>query len=225
MDDKIFYYALAGSFLLHLNLAAVLLFSNAFIFKKQFKPIHVSYRAQPLISAGKRREAQSVLPQAVLNERKLSSPAEILPKGDSSMSPLVKELTKPASKLKTDSEHGKLALTQTQRKVSIPVFKSEKITNPKYLHYTQTIREKIKARAWSYLDSPEFVTGEVYLTFIVSANGELKDVLVIDEKTTANPYLRSVGLRSIKESSPFPAFPADLMYPELTFSVAIAFEE
>ena len=76
-----------------------------------------------------------------------------------------------------------------------------------------------------YLNDPQFVTGEVYLTFILLSNGTLRDVKIIDEKTTANAYLRNLGLRSIKESNPFPSFPGDLTYPELTFSVVIAFEE
>jgi len=102
--------------------------------------------------------------------------------------------------------------------------KSEKITNPKYINYHEVIRSKIKNRAYFYVNDPQFESGEVYLTFVLNSDGHLSRIKIIDEKTRANSYLRSVGLRSIKESSPFPTFPSDLAYPELSFNVIISFE-
>ena len=54
--------------------------------------------------------------------------------------------------------------------------------------------------------------------------GELQRVKVIENETKANDFLRAVGIRSIKESGPFPPFPKELRYPELTFNVVISFE-
>ena len=59
---------------------------------------------------------------------------------------------------------------------------------------------------------------------MLSSDGSLKEIKIINNKTVANDYLRNVGLRSIKESSPFPAFPFDLKYPELSFNIVISFE-
>ena len=112
----------------------------------------------------------------------------------------------------------------TRKQISVPMLKSEKINNPRYINYHELIRNKIKKRAYFYVDDPDFRAGEVYLTFVLSADGVLRGVKIIDANTRANDFLRAVGLRSIKEASPFPAFPKELQYPELTFNVIISFE-
>ena len=66
-------------------------------------------------------------------------------------------------------------------------------------------------------------TGEVYLTFALSSDGALKQIKLIEGRTNATDYLRDIGLNSIQEASPFPPFPSDLSYPELTFNIAISF--
>lgn len=111
-----------------------------------------------------------------------------------------------------------------ERKITVPMLQSEKITNPQYLSYTQNIRQRIKQRAYYYADYPDFQSGDVYLTFVLSSTGVLQGVKVISEKTHASAYLQEIGVRSIEESAPFPPFPEDLRYPELTFNVIISFE-
>lgn len=113
---------------------------------------------------------------------------------------------------------------ESDKRITVPLLKSEKITNPKYLSYNDTIRQKIRQRAFNYVEHPDFKAGEVYLTFILDREGKIKDIKIINDKTRANEYLKNVGLRSVKESSPFPAFPKDLNYAELTFNVAISFQ-
>ena len=108
------------------------------------------------------------------------------------------------------------------RKISVPALHSEKINTPAYANYYQVVRERIKQRA--YLNYSQLVDGEVYLTFIVSADGNIGQVKIIEEKTSANEYLRNVVLKSVRESNPFPIFPKDLKYPELTFNVIISFQ-
>ena len=113
---------------------------------------------------------------------------------------------------------------KSERKISVPVLKSEKITNVKYVSYNESIRQKIRQQAYKYAENPDFQSGEVYLTFVLGSDGQLKDIKIIEDKTRANTFLRNVGLRSVREASPFAAFPKDLMYPELTFNVVISFE-
>jgi TonB family protein len=64
----------------------------------------------------------------------------------------------------------------------------------------------------------------VYLSFIISTEGYLREVRLVEEKSSFSPYLREIALRSIKEASPFPDFPKELDYPQLTFNVVISFE-
>lgn len=126
---------------------------------------------------------------------------------------------------KTDSQQIKpltVKQFQAQKKITLPPVKSEKMKNQVYNNYYQIIREKIRHRAYSNYSRYEI--GEVYLTFVVSSEGRLKGVKLIPEKTRAADYLKAVSLRSIQDSAPFPAFPANLPFPELTFNVIISFE-
>ena len=111
----------------------------------------------------------------------------------------------------------------SKRQILVPLLSSEKISNPNYVNYQKYIRNKIKSQANIFKDDPRFQSGEVYLTFILGSDGQLKDIRIVDQKTRASEFLRRVSLRSIKESSPFPPFPFELKYPELSFNVSISF--
>lgn len=109
-----------------------------------------------------------------------------------------------------------------KKKIALPAVDTNKINNASYISYYQIVREKIRRTAYQNYTRTE--TGEVYLSFIISCEGDLKDVHLIEEKSSFDPYLRNVALRSIKEASPFPGFPKELDYPQLTFNVIISFE-
>lgn len=97
-----------------------------------------------------------------------------------------------------------------------------KIKNSTYLNYYQIVREKI--RRCAYQNYTRSDTGQVYMTFVVLADGALGDLKLINEKSTPNVYLKNIALRSIRRASPFPSFPPELNYPKLTFNVIISFE-
>lgn len=109
-----------------------------------------------------------------------------------------------------------------KKKITLPPIDMEKMDNPNYISYYQIVREKIRRSAYHNYSHTE--TGEVYLTFIIAKNGTLIETKPIPEKSSDSPYLNEIGLRSVKDSSPFPAFPQDLDYPQLSFNVIISFE-
>lgn len=110
-----------------------------------------------------------------------------------------------------------------QKKIVMPEVKSDtKIKNPKYNSYSQAVRGKIRRCAYENYTRHE--TGEVYLVFVVLKDGSLKEAKVIDDKTKALSYLKEIALRSVKDAAPYPAFPKELSYPELSFNVIISFE-
>jgi hypothetical protein len=74
------------------------------------------------------------------------------------------------------------------------------------------------------VNHPDFEAGKVYLTFVLASNGALQQLQIIENKTFANDYLRTIALKSIKESNPFPPFPKDFDYPEFTFNLLISFQ-
>ncbi len=108
------------------------------------------------------------------------------------------------------------------KEVSIPVLKSEKIDTPGYAMYTNIVRDRIRERA--YINFVKYAGGDVYLTFIVRAGGQLADVQVLQSKTQASEALCATGITSVREAAPFPPFPKELNYPELTFNIQISFQ-
>jgi TonB family protein len=114
-----------------------------------------------------------------------------------------------------------------KKKITLPPIKPtdvdlDKINNPTYISYYQIVREKIRRAA--YQNYTRIETGEVYLTFIISNEGYLTEVRLVEEKSPASPYLKEIALQSIKDASPFPSFPKELNYPLLSFNVVISFE-
>ncbi len=109
-----------------------------------------------------------------------------------------------------------------KKKITLPPVDIDKINNPSYINYYQLIREKIRRAAYQNYTRTE--TGEVYLSFIVYANGQIKETKLLEDKSSANPYLRQVALQSVRDASPFPYFPKELDYPQLSFNVIISFE-
>ncbi|HTY45620.1 MAG TPA: energy transducer TonB [Patescibacteria group bacterium] len=109
-----------------------------------------------------------------------------------------------------------------KKKITLPPLDADKISNPSYISYYQIVREKIRRCAYqNYLSSE---TGEVYLSFIVGSDGSLREVQLVDSKSSPIEFLRQIAQRSIHEAAPFPAFPRELDYPQLSFNVVISFE-
>ncbi len=109
-----------------------------------------------------------------------------------------------------------------KKKITLPPIEMAKIDNPSYINYYQIVREKIRRSAYQNYTRNE--TGEVYVSFAISNDGYIKGVNLIEEKTTANDYLRNIALRSVRDASPFPDFPKELDYPQLSFNIIISFE-
>jgi len=229
-ENRVFSIALSVSLAAHVVLIAALSYTNLQYSRRIKKNMEVVYRAQKAVGM----KASLPLPDfKTLKEQRLMSPKSLAEQE------LARRLTPNVDKTAIKAgmpkiEVGKLDKAQKQtlktpaiegkRQVSVPFIGAEKINNPKYINYHDRIRNKIKSRAYLYIDNPDFEVGEVYVTFVVAASGEVTAVKIIEEKSQANEYLRGVGLRSVKESSPFPPFPDDLKYPELTFNVIISFE-
>lgn len=113
-------------------------------------------------------------------------------------------------------------IISTKKKISMPSLGLDKINNPSYISYYQIVREKIKRAAYQNYTRAEI--GYVLISFLISADGSLKAEKLVEEKSSPSPYLKETALRSIKEASPFPGFPKELDYPQLSFNVLISFE-
>jgi TonB family protein len=109
-----------------------------------------------------------------------------------------------------------------KKKIALPAIESAKIDNPSYISYYQIVREKIRRSA--YQNYTHNQTGEVYLSFIISNDGLIKDVRLAEDRTSVDSYLKNIALKSIRDASPFPNFPKELDYPQLSFNIIISFE-
>ena len=194
MEDKIFGCAMAVSFLAHAIALGSLLFADVSYTRKIPKEVEVVYQVQALKPKVVKKKPKV---KSVKQAKRLPVP-EILEKAGRGPSPMMKDIVKQAAKLKVhEKKFSHMSSPDGKRHVSVPLLKSEKITNPQYVNYHELIRSKIRNRAYFYIDSPEFQSGEVYLTFVISSQGVLEDLKIIESKTSANRYLKQ--MKSINE--------------------------
>lgn len=222
-ENKIFKYALITSICIHIFFIVVLLITNIQYYREdKEKVVEVIYQSQTIQEKTLSEQQKHI--KSVRSEKKLSIP-QLLTQRDHVPPQPLHDKEKALVKLKM-GEKSSIRINKfgEKRQIKIPMLDSDKMMGSRYMTYHEQVREKIRNRAYFYVDDPEFESGEVYLTFVLASSGDLKQVKVIHDKTQANNYLRSVGMRSIKESSPYPSFPKDLNYPELTFNVVISFE-
>lgn len=124
----------------------------------------------------------------------------------------------PVEKKKSDSDN-----QIPQKMVVMPDIPSETAKSPEYKSYYQLIREKI--RRFSYYNYHKLEEGEVLVSFILDPQGGVIDAAIDAKKSSPSPYLRETALKSVKEASPYPAFPEKLKKNKtLSFNVVISFE-
>jgi len=124
--------------------------------------------------------------------------------------------------LKNKPQLSKPDVIAVKKKIALTPLEPNRITNPSYISYYQIVREKIRRCAYQNYSSED--SGDVYLSFLISADGSLVKAMVIEEKSVPNAYLKQVAIKSVKDASAFPPFPKDLDYRELSFNVIISFE-
>jgi periplasmic protein TonB len=229
--DRFFYTAITASCILHLVAIAYLtVLNNHYAWMQTPTQIEISYKQIV------RKTTPEPQMEVLSRQDKTGSAKPSLPKDNDffsamkNLTAMVKPEVKDVSRISDDvgtlnkKTVPKIEPLDMERKISVPLLTGEKISNPQYLTYNQSIRQKIMQRAYRYIDNPHFQSGGVYLTFILARTGELREINIIENKTNANDYLRQVAIRSVREASPFAPFPQDLRYPELTFNVIISFE-
>ena len=109
------------------------------------------------------------------------------------------------------------------KKVSIPLLDSEKINDPKYEKYKLAIKEAIsEVMNRKFSEVQDKIAGDIYLTFLITKEGVLKEVKIIEEKSSANENLRRLALEGIRETQ-F-ALLQDFQVPEMTFNSQLIFQ-
>ncbi|NLE65077.1 MAG: energy transducer TonB [Elusimicrobia bacterium] len=218
MEDRFFKYALIVSIVLH-----VVLFVRIYIERREdilsMRAPELSYEIQKAEPAPER---PSVVAQEAMDIRDVPDPGLNI-----SVPDMLQGLIKAGAGFEEafkmyEREPERVKGMKVTKEVSVPVIQSEKINSPSYVTYYQIVRDRIRDRA--YTNYTRLSAGEVFLSFIIRSDGTLVELQVLEQRSTANDFLREVGLRSVREASPFPPFPKELDYPELTFNVQISFQ-
>src|SRR3990167_2452299 len=88
------------------------------------------------------------------------------------------------------------------------------------LSYSQVVRDRIIDNIDTRKTGGE---GDVYIRFVITSSGALKEVNIIDEKSSADGVLRAAAFAAVKNSAPFPEFPEKVRLPEIVFTCQITF--
>ena len=220
MDNRFFYNALLFSMLLHSSVLLWFSWNHKDFFKRPMRRVEVTYTPLKAVGPVKRK----MIKAQTLEDKKLPLITKVLPLKNDVSKNFMRDVKKSPEKiLISKKEVTRFADYDGKKMVSIPVLTADKLSNPKYLTYNEAIGNSIRMNAINLVQNANFESGEVYTTFVVARNGVVLAVKVIDEKSSAGPFLKGVALRSIRESSPFPYWPEGLNYPELTFNVVISF--
>lgn len=215
LQDKTFKIALLFSLIIHTTIFFKLPSVNLGQDKLGLKEAEIAYIQEEYIrsSLDDYNQSGSKIPPSNAPEKKLSVPLGV--KRDK-LFDLLKNI-----RLKKP-EFAKTEIIAVKKKITLPPVANENISSPEYVNYYQTIRQKIKRAA--YQNYARFINGEVYLSFVISSSGQLKDLRINEEKSTMHTYLKDIAKKTIYDAVPFPSFPEVLDYPELSFNVIISFE-
>jgi outer membrane biosynthesis protein TonB len=235
MDKKLFTTGLIFSFCIHVGMIGLLSLtkSKKSFFTKPLKSIEISYQNINSLNTKKKETVFKNLKVTKSQKPQQPQKVKVLSKKNNMLSAIgerIQDISKISGKLaESQKKTPQISMIDISHKITISPISTEKITNPKYLSYNDdmraTISSNIKQRAYMYVNHKDFQAGKVYVTFVLASSGMLKQVQIIEGKTLANDYLRTVALKSIKESSPFPPFPIGFNYPEFTFNLLISFQE
>lgn len=225
-ERRKFYVALIFSLGLHAIGLYLFARTNEVRPLKPMKSIEVVYQKIPSPKIPKTNPT----PEALKIERK-SLPikdVELLQKDYMASTKHVRQI-QDITKIRREVELGRkdypqLKTPDLNRRFFMPSVKLEKMSNPRYLNFHEEMTSKIKRVAYAYAEHPDISNGEVYVTYILGKGGKLKAIKIVESKTKANEFLKSLVKRIIEESQPFPSFPKGLDYPELTFNIVISFQ-
>ena len=118
--------------------------------------------------------------------------------------------------------------TFAKQKISLKNLPVEMSKDPVYLGYRDIVRKRIQDRVYYYSDQYFYFDypreGKIFVSFTITSDGKLKELSILEDKSSADDILKRIVLTAIKKSSPFQRFPKDLKYDERSFNLEISFE-
>ncbi|MBL7196862.1 MAG: energy transducer TonB [Candidatus Omnitrophica bacterium] len=196
--------------------------------KKELTILEVTYRS---ISGIKSEKERGGISKELLSIRQKGLPKTDLPEDKIGIRQPHKfdfsKLFKPKESIAVPKPQ---TLTQTPKikKISLKSLPVETSKDPAYLSYRDIIRRKIQDKVYYYSDRYFYFDnpreGSIFVSFTVSSKGKLKELSILEDKSSGDMILRKISTTAIKNASPFQKFPKDLNYDERTFNLEISFE-
>lgn len=237
-ENKSLQLALLISILLHFAVFLSAPYTGVLPKKEPVNPIKVDYfkiKEPPKKLVGQRpgkgggfRALPPMAPEALPEVRKedIANPLPVFKPqpATSAKSERVAEKGEPA--IETISTSSRAVIGAKGKKFET-VVNDEKDSGRKatYIGYYRSVRERIRYYAdRNYIRAQSTSQGEVFLSFTVASNGELLHIAIIDKRSEDDSLLRSIAINSVRDASPFPAFPQGMNQFQITFNVIISFE-
>lgn len=233
--NKSFRYALISSVVFHVLIAANWPFyGHLFSVKDQSKDIEITYvrTKEPPIAAPEKLEGavkkslpqlESAQPAKIISEE---VPKAGQPKRSDATAPKkdirgvkkdeVKIEKKPVPEQRAAVEIKQPVILKTETTASVDLT-DLRLVPPSY---AQTVRSRIIDN----LDTDDSGgEGDIFVRFVITSRGEIKDISIIGEKSAKDSSLRKTAFEAVRNSSPFPKFPKDIPAAEITFTCQISF--
>ena len=217
-EERRLKYALLFSLLVHAAVLAQLSFTNIRYFGKAFPRVELTYYK---IVPEKKAQEPKVAPD--LKKKELDRKTEVRLQDKSHPPSFMQDISKMINEFELPRKQAGAIPEAPKQQININPLKSEEIKIPQYQSYYQILRRKLEDRLYTNIDFTKSDVGEIYLTFIITADGNLKQFKIIEGRTKASGYLQETTIKSLQEAAPFLPFSSDLNYPELPFNIVITY--
>ncbi len=94
-----------------------------------------------------------------------------------------------------------------------------------FVGYFGRVKERIYRKLLDKYRHEAGDRGSVSLAFILSPDGLVQRVSVIQKESSADPALRSLAVECLKEAAPFGAFPEEIASQPISFTLTVYFDQ
>jgi len=220
-NNKVFHITFITSLVLH-SLIFLPVFKFNIPFKKSEKITSVNYVSVKVpVQVVEQLKNEKPVIKDELRPKQQTAPKRIARKTTRRKESLYRRTLKTIHKMNTAYENivkqQQKIFTKTGEPLNLKKEKNKTVTA-----YYKIINEQLQ-QAVIYPDI--FSEGEVALSFVLTSDGNLKSVEVIDETVHNDTALKETAVKIVKNASPFPPFPENLHQQQLTFNVVFCFRE
>ncbi len=226
LEDNLFEFALFVSTLVHLLLLVEVSWWRLEAPpapKLVYLPIRESRPAPPQYlptSEGDKEEKKMDLRKERLKEEDIGRKAFPRPKSSLKVSALVVEKMKKVDLLSPEQIDDELF----KKMIEVQEVPADPKVKAYYLDYYDKIRRKIRHNAYR-LYRKGMPSGDVFVSFLLGRDGRLLEAHVVPERSSGGRVLCEIALEALSRSTPFGAFPPELVQAKLRFNVIISFRK